>query len=268
MLTHALVLVADEPYLPHAKSLLVNCRRQGQWDGECCLILPPSIDATDFTARGIHVLHNAEPKHYRKFAIMDKFFSKWELMLYLDCDTMVQAPLAPLLYELEWGTLLADREPFNIRHAFTHWASEEQLKRPESIALLDELWDQSDPEAHQFNTGILLWHPGCMPERGQERLLALRDKLAPVNTHCISGTDQPIFNLVYQGRFRQVRSTLFGYWRNVWDQSIVVHTVSFYAPWIKPPTNHQAYMNEKLGRPYHEVYQENLRLFDETFPRK
>ena len=267
MLSSAIVLVANEPYLPHARSVMVNCRRQGKWTGDFCLVIPPEVDATEFTSRGIHVLPDSGGKYQRKFAIMDPFFLKWEIMVYLDCDVLVQAPLAPLLHEVEWGTILADREPFDLNHAFTYFAKPEDLKNPETQERLQWLWDKYDREWNQFNAGIMLWHPRCMPEDGQEQLNAMRDKLQPINTHCGGGSDQTILDLVYYKRFRQVRSNLFCYWRQAWEQTIIVHTCAGYAPWIENPSDQESRVNEKLNRPYYDIYTEHLAAFDKEVPK-
>ena len=40
MADSVIVILADDSYLPHAKSLMVNCVRQGNWKGDFCLMLP------------------------------------------------------------------------------------------------------------------------------------------------------------------------------------------------------------------------------------
>lgn len=263
-----LVLVADTKYIPHAKSVLVNARRQGEWKGDCCLILPPDCNKADFEARGIHVLTDPEPTYFRKFALFDDFFQKWEIVLYLDCDVMIQNPLEPLLHELRWGEIIADNEPFDLLHAFTHWATPEDLAKPESKATFEWLRSEYDANSRQFNTGCMAWHPRTLPSGPRERLRTMREKVAPINSHCARGTDQPIINLAFHNRFRTIRSDLVCYWRSAHENTIVVHTCSGYGPWIEKKPDMDCYKNEKLGRPYYDLYRENLKSFDEVFPRK
>ena len=261
------VAVADAKYLPHAKSLLVNCKRQGKWKGDYCLVLSPDCDKQEYESRGIKVFHDPEPTYYKKFAIFDPFFDQWDMMVYLDCDVMVQAPLEPLLHEVPWGGILADNEPFDLEHAFTHWADEEDSKTPESVELFEWLWEKCDKHSFQFNTGILVWHPRTFIPDARKKLHEMREKIRPINTHCDGGTEQPVANIVLYGRFRQVRSCLFSYWYSACENTIVIHYCSAYGPWIKRASNMDAYMNDKLGRPCNDVYKENLSLFDETFPK-
>ena len=266
LLRPVLVLVADETYLPHAKSVFVNAKRQGKWRGDYCLIAPPSVDKDYFESRGIHVLVDSEDRHYRKFAIFDEFFQQWDTVLYVDCDVIIQNPLEPLLHELCWGEILADRELFTLEHAFTFWASEEELASPERVALFDWLWKEYDKTAHQFNTGVLLYNPRTAPPDPRQRLRDMRTRVEPVNCHVIKGTDQPIFNLAFYGLFEKIRSDLVCYWNSAWENTIIIHTCSGYAPWInKEHEDQDAYLCDLLNRPMHDIYMENLAAIEEEF---
>ena len=145
------------------------------------------------------------------------------------------------------------------------------IEKPDAPGV-DDLYtwiaENYDLSRQQYNTGVMLYRPRSMPPDARERLRGMRDRLAPINTHVQFGTDQPIFNLVFYGMFERVRSNLFCYWRSAWDGTIVVHYNSGYAPWIEKTPNMAAYYNDKLGRPCHDVYLENLAAFEETFPVK
>lgn len=280
LLRSVVVLAADEKYLPHARSTLVNCRRQGKWTEDFCLILPPEVDAEFYRRRGIYVLTDPAPSYYRKFALFDPSFNRtyqtewntpeqlWDTVLYMDEDVLVQAPLEPLLHEGSWGTIVADREMFSLEHAFTHWAKPEDLARPEVAGLLQELRSGYDLRQPQYTTAVMKWHPRAIPADARQRLADLAQRLAPINTHVGKGTDQPIINLAFQGAWEHVRSDLFCYWRNAWDGTIVVHYCSGYATWIKKTPKMGAYWNDKLGRPCYDLYQENLAAFEEEFPER
>ena len=267
LLQPVLVLVADEAYLPHAKSVFVNAKRQGEWRGDYVLIAPPEVDRADFESRGIQVLVDDEPRHYRKFAIFDDFFKQWDTVLYLDCDVLIQNPLEPLLHEVCWGDILADRELFTLEHAFTFWATADELQQPDRAAALKSLWDRYDRTAQQYNTGIMVYHPRTMIPNAREALKQMREEIEPVNCHVVNGTDQPVFNLAFYGKFAKVRSDLFCYWNSAWEDTIVIHTCSGYAPWIdKAEPGQDAYLCHFMGRPMHDVYTENLVAFDSEFP--
>lgn len=280
LLRSVVVLAADEKYLPHARSTLVNCRRQGQWTEDFCLIVPPDVDVDYYRRRGIYVLTDAAPSYYRKFALFDPFFLQtyqtewdtpeylWDTVLYMDEDVLVQAPLEPLLHEGSWGTIVADREMFSLEHAFTNWADAATSEDPQNAAIMDWLrnhWDLAQP---QYTTAVMKWHPRAIGDGARGRLKDLAERLAPINTHVGKGTDQPIINLAFSGMWEHVRSDLFCYWRNAWDGTVVVHYCSGYAPWIKKTPKMGGYFNDKLGRPCHDIYQENLAAFEEEFPER
>ncbi len=266
-LSSVLVLVADDSYLPHAKSVMVNAKRQGKWKGDYCMVLPSNIDQDYFRKRDIHVLADDEPRHYRKFAVFDEFFNKWDIVFYLDCDVLIQNPLEPLLHELCWGEILADKELFTLGHAFTYWAKPEELLLPERKKVFDWLWRKYDCNAQQFNTGVMLYHPRTLPPHARQQLREMREAVAPVNCHVVNGTDQPIFNLAFYGRFEKIMRDLVCYWSSAWEKTIVIHTCSGYAPWVdKPHPDQDAYWCDKLKRPMHDIYVENLSLFEKEFP--
>ena len=266
MLNSVIVLAASPEYTPHAKAMMVNCRRQGEWKGDFCVIRPLETAQDDFEQRGIRVLRDGEETCYRKFALFDPFFKQWDLLLYLDCDMLVQSPLEPLTHEAEWGTIQADREPFDLMHAFTFFAKPDDLKSDSVLDAFRQLWGSHDPRRKQFNTGALLFHPSTMPANTREELRLTRDRLNAANSHCFRGSDQPIINLVLAEQFRKLRSDLVCYWKMAWDQTVVVHTCADYAPWINKKSNMEAYLNEKLNRPYYDIYQENLAAFETEFP--
>ena len=276
-----LTLVADKAYIPHVKSVMVNAVREGEWKGDFCLILPPDIDAQYFRSRGIFVLTDDQPRHFRKFALFDQYFNqqfenerggiehRWRAVLYLDADVLIQNPLEPLLHEVEWGTILADRDPFDLHHAFTYWARKpDYVASPEAPALLERLWGEYDPNWLQYCTAVMVYNPRTLAVDARGQLRAMREKIEPINTHVYKGTDQPVINLTFYDRWKQIRSDLFCYWESAWEETIVIHYCSGYSAWIKKNPDQHAYFNEKLGRPCHDIYLECLEAFEETFPVK
>lgn len=77
MSNSVIVLVANDAYLPHAKSLMVNCVRQGNWKGDFCLVSAEDCDPGDLERRGIWVMRPPEAK----WTMLTKF---WILRLVLE----------------------------------------------------------------------------------------------------------------------------------------------------------------------------------------
>lgn len=280
-LKNVVTIATDQNYLEHTKSLMVNCRRQGKYDGDFCLVLSADIDADYFTSRGVYVLVEEQPRHYRKFAVFSEFYKqqcpnprgnpeyRWDTVLYLDADVLVQAPLGPLFHEVGWGMIIAELEMFTIRHSFYYWINSGKVERPdtpEAKDLYSWIEENYDLDRQQYNAGVMLYRPRSLPPDAHEQLLKLKETLAPINTHVRMGTDQPIINLYFYDRFERIRSSLFGYWREAWDGAILVHYNSGYAPWINKTPGMAAWWNHKLERPCHDIYLENLAAFEKTFP--
>lgn len=275
-----IVIAADQNYLQHAHSLMVNCRKQGEWKGDFCLILPSTCDPTYYESRGIFVLADDAPTYYKKFAIFDEYFiqqvntryeyfdDRWDMAIYLDVDVLVQRPLESLLHEHELGTILAVREPFDMMHGFTFWAEPEHLKKPEVLDGFRWLWKNYDPTQKQFNTGIMVYQLRTLPKGIRQELESMRERIATLNTHVVNGTDQPVFNLVCRDLFKAVRSRLFCYWYEEGPDTVAIHYNSGYAPWREKEETQNAYFNSVLNRPCHSIYQENLADFENVFPLK
>ena len=70
-----LVQVSDKNYLQHSKSLFVNAKLQGKWDGDYCLIANniESHDLKDFENTNIKIVHVNNPNYY--YATLDVFDS-------------------------------------------------------------------------------------------------------------------------------------------------------------------------------------------------
>jgi len=266
-----IIVVADEKYLPYAKATLVNCVRQGNWQGDFCLVLPPEVDATDLRNRGVYVMYDSRQTFYRKFAIFDPFFRQWKTALYLDADTLVQDDINDLPSEVTNNEIFGEAIIFDLQHAFTHW--DWFLDKPRHFQknrrMFGNLWEKYDLSRPQINTAVLLWRPEAVSTDAVQQLDSMRQYLAPINYHVMHGTDQPVINLALYDQLRPIRDGLFRYWNLTTPQTKIVHYCSGYAPWIdKPHPLQDAYANERLGRPCHEVYLENVSLFGETFPQK
>ncbi len=267
-MSDVIVLVCDDKYVPHVKSVLANCRKQGQWEGDVCVIMPEGACATELEGRGFPIFRAPMDRHYAKYLLFEPAFQKhWGRILYLDCDVIVQKPLGPVFDRLdpEENFVLADIEPWDLMHAFTNWAPTEALK--ENMDIWRWLWGRYDPNYLQFNTGVLLWNSAWMPEHIYEFTMNIHKRLEPINTHVVNGTDQPAINLAMYGRFAAVSNKLFCYYAFADDRTVIVHYCSGYAPWIDKTDDMAAYANRTLGRPCHDIYKENLALFETLFPK-
>lgn len=102
-----IVFVADAKFLLHTKALAVNCRREGEFDGDFLWIVPDDLDLTwaakigDLCARNVSVLPVSDRGFLMKFNLFHPFLKHWKQALYLDADCMVQGLLSQVWEQLD-----------------------------------------------------------------------------------------------------------------------------------------------------------------------
>jgi len=274
----AIVLVLDENYVEHGKALMVNCRNEGQWQGDFCV-----VTNTNFGHKGITVHRIACDGFFAKFHLFDTFFRQWDRCLYLDCDCIVQLPLTNLMTQLDGGGLVMAKEVGTVLGNFQAWDQdrENQSHKDELERLKAEYPFVVDHLA--FNTSCVIWRPEYIPEDTVSKLHAVQLKCSLINApgeHGVDhaglphpgGTDQQIVNLVLYDHISEVQDKAFCFWAFDTEQHyeeercpVVVHYGRWYAPWIVKTPPMAAYKNERLGVVCHEFYQKNLRMFDGSF---
>lgn len=266
-----LVLAGDKAYLPHMKATAVNCRAHGQWNGEICFVLGNDAhDALeDLVPRGIRVLMTKRTGYYTKFALFNPYFRRWRRAFYTDCDVLVQRPLAPL-FELPLPTpIMMDKEPFTFEHAFTYWDKGAALREHPELAAF--LWHHRDPKDYSFCTANIIWEPRRLSYEVEYRLNELEQQLRPINTHCGSGTDQSIINVLLHDQITAIPDKLIAYWGVTKDgapPTVLVHYVGANAPWTPQPPEVEQFINPVLRRPCYDLYCEMRCQFDKIFPKR
>ncbi len=106
---NVLVVLANESYLEHAKHLFINSIVAGGWTDDLCLMKYGSKTKNDdwFLKNGISIYYierglwgNVPEKTeilLSKFHIVHPFMKKWDKLLFLDCDIIINGPLQGLL---------------------------------------------------------------------------------------------------------------------------------------------------------------------------
>ncbi len=283
-----ILLVADDKFLPHAKHVMVNCRREGSWKGDFCLLVPEGTDTSTVEGREIDIMRVPSTGFLTKFHIFSDYFCKWSTVLYLDCDVIILSDLTPLLQQLSdyeplpdgSKPIIADSEdgpawmsleraahglPSARHNTFMQFVREHQC-------VLEQFW----------NTSILLFDPRSIPEGTPDNLQETQDKYQLINNQDEEGTDQQIIHVIIYERIRKVKRKLFCFWgldednarveseTRGWDGTevpIILHYARWYAPWIEKTKDMDAYHNSRLNRVCHEFYAENVEGFNKEFPR-
>jgi lipopolysaccharide biosynthesis glycosyltransferase len=283
-----IVIMANEAYLPQAKSLLVNCVKQGNWKGDLCLLTTENYCQDDFERRGIHVYQVSDIKWTwcAKFHIFSDFFRRWKRVLYLDCDVLVQGELNETVDGLvkQLPAILLDGchgfdETYTIVHNWEHFDG----SYGEGPDAHPEVYDKM---RHQFphvgevclSADIIFFAPETIEAGTVERLQFVAKEYKEANA---GNADQPVLNLVLYDKMDSIGKdfcTWFAFdepcnrvvcpargWRGD-EHPAILHYWNMYAPWLVKTPDAGAYFNYRLGRVCHEIYAENLAAFNEVFP--
>jgi hypothetical protein len=284
------ILAVDNGYRDHAKSLMVNCRRIGKWDGDFAILCPMDFDGEDFKQRGIHVFRTPEEtwSYAVKFDIFDPIFWRWEQALYLDCDILIQRDLRPICDEqaMRFPKILCDGSQClpgglgtSIMQDWEHFGRLSGVGpevMPEAYQRLRERFPHVDQPL--LCTGIVLFDPESIPGETIKRLDAVREEFREINPQ---SCDQDVINSVLYDRLEPLPKGVSCWWAfdepcnrvasapRGWQGDefpAIVHYWGAFAPWLEKTPDAGAYLNERLGRVCRELYLENLADFDKEFP--
>ena len=286
MTNQVISFVADDSYLDHAKSVMVNCRRQGEWTGDFCMISPAGCAGSDFEARGIHVLRVPDGgwDFMVKFHAFTPYFHQWDQAFCIDLDVMVQGNLQSLFDGLtpRLPSILCHLEDGSILDGLKYW-DERSGDGPDAHPEVYREIERRFPHVAEqmFNMAFIFYQPSSMPADTMAQLRALHEEFKVVNP---SNADQMLINLHLYHRLAEAGKDFFCFfgsddlgsrvasehrgWRGD-EVPIILHYTRWHAPWIVKPLldpEMGGYRNTRLNRICHELYAENLAAFEEVFP--
>jgi lipopolysaccharide biosynthesis glycosyltransferase len=242
MKNEVVVLVADKNYKEHAKSLFVNIKKEGQWDGDYCLLTNMvEEEYREFVDKGIYVKQiNMSNPFYVKFSVFDSFFKQWKKVMYLDCDILINESLSKI-QNLDEVDMYCDGEKNTVRDLFSMWycgGLSDQINGKhfntnmdtESLGDLDENFDV---QKYCFNSAFMYFNTKLIDESTVDELEKLRERFKKINYHVglTEGTDQPILNLLFLDRWVQIPNKYVSYFGDQDSNTIVSHYCHWSAPW-------------------------------------
>jgi hypothetical protein len=255
------VIISDNNYLEHSKSLFNSIKEIGEWDGDLCLIANNVNDELleDFNKFGVEIVKkNIDNFYYANFFIFDTFFKKWDFIFYMDCDFTIFKNVNEIFSEDEMKSkcLYADIEPFKIYDYLC-----QGYKKNEKDKKLSSLSNQYDLNRYGFNAGFLGFNTSLINENTLKDLINLKDNIQEVNNHCTIGSDQPVFNLYFINDFKPIENKKISFWRGSDNNTIAQHHCHGEAPWVNNT------FSDKLNKTYAENYTHNLNLFYEKIKK-
>jgi len=284
MADSVIAIVANDAYLPQVKSLMVNCVRQGSWKGDFCLVSAEDCDPSDMENRGIHIMRALDARWtmFTKFHIFSDYFRQWERVLCLDCDILIQGDLndacdgmgkqlPALLFDgSSDGSILHNWQHFDALHG----------PGPDAHPELYEKMRKQFPHIDEriLTADVIFFDPTSVPAGTVEALQSTGEEFIEAN---VGHTDQPVYSLVLYDRMAPITKDFCTWWAfddpgnrvpcevRGWrgdEEPVILHYWNMYAPWLDKTPDAGAYFNHRLGRVCHEIYEENLAAFENTFP--
>lgn len=258
---NVVILVADANHLKYLKYNINNIR-QNISNTDIVIVtnkndLPHAEEYLKEKNILIYCAENKTSPFYLKYHIFDEYFKQWDNILYLDCDVMILENASNLFNLLdEDNQFFVDFEENKIIKYFDLSDNEIKENSKDFNSLLNEKYIN-----HQgFNTGILLYKSSIISKENTEKIKYLHEKYEKINKHgkeqnilwnLKPGTDQPIINLVFVDKCKQIPNNYFSYWRRYNSNSIILHFCRWDAPW------HNEEFNEKINKRYMDYFNSN-----------
>lgn len=278
MANKVIIFVADNNYIERAKSIAVNCREEGKWEGDFAVICPTNSEAAaEFNKFGFHVLETSFKGFLQKFEVFSDYFQRWDEALYMDCDIIVQDDINKLfsLLQVE-NRIWMDTEDCSTMASF--WRDTNKVANKPVYDLIEEKYPTVNNQS--FNSAFMLFYPDAIPPNAPEKLMAIQREIEPVNRMEEGGTDQQVINLLLWEYCKKIPNKMVCFWGLAEPQNdvdsdfrqfkkgdvpIAIHYTRWYAQWIKKTEDMDAYLVRKLDVPCHDFYQKKLSLFNQIF---
>jgi lipopolysaccharide biosynthesis glycosyltransferase len=198
----AVVIIADEAYVPPACCAAISCRSAGRFDGPIFLLVTSGSEDSLETARrflngrrlDVQVMRFEPslsdyrvhawitPTAYARLHLDEIFDSTWDRLLYLDADTRVRGELQPLFATDLDGRILG---------AVNQCWQEMDQKHLQRLSMA--------PDAPYFNSGVLLFD---WPKVLSSGLLPATQRFAIDNPELCETWDQDALNKIFEGRWK------------------------------------------------------------------
>lgn len=197
-MSNVLVTLVDKNFIDQAKQLFSSAYWNGGWQGDFLLLAHevPESELEWFKEKGILVYpvnQSVTSARYGrwpsiilgKFFLFTPYFKKWERVVYLDADIIVQGPLAKLTH-CEGFTAAPDRYSRTVAQEFKHPSPS-----------LQHAYRLSSPA---FNSGVLVIETKSIRNETFEDLQRLSERYQPE----VRYGEQAILNLYWLGKWNRL----------------------------------------------------------------
>jgi len=222
---NCLVFVTDKNYIEHFKSLIMQVRNIGKWDGDICIIFNNIEDKnviTEFEGRGIIPFEVAfNNPYYAKFSVFNVFFKQWNNLMYMDADFIIKGDLNNLINQInEKNKFLCDFEDIKLDLC---------LQKNEYYDSLNEKYYINKTKV--FNSGCLVFNTNLLTDTTFDEIINISIDMESINKHGTPeyGGDQPIINIFFKDFAKQIKFLSFHLKPK--GGEVALHTCRWGAPW-------------------------------------
>jgi len=261
MSKQVLVTLSDKNYAPQVKQMLSSVYHNAGWTGDY-LLLDHGIrekDARWFEDKGILVKH-VDPLYEKefeyfpvtvlsKFYLFTKAFKRWDRVLFLDGDIIVDASLDGLTRPSGF-VAVHDIQDRTVGGQF--FKSKRSGSDPEHRRKWGEIAGRYDLEKPSFNVGVMSFDTGAIPQGAFEDLNDLFREYGLMTLF----NEQAIMNLYFQGKWRPMPVAYNNYY--------LYTRRPFSLGFVKCPAIANHFIIDKLWNTknpdYYPTWKRNLRL--------
>ena len=243
----AVVVVADEKYLPAACCTVISCRRAGRVTEPIFVLVNSASDNSIEAARQFLnergaaaeiICFHQDLSGYRndrwisaasniRLHLDEVMESTWQRVLYLDADTRVLAPLAPLLQIDLAGRVLGAVDQCIDLDGRVLGVVDQCGNNPDYLQRLSMA-----PDSRYFNSGVLLFDWPAILSSG---LLAQSRRFAAENPQFSKFLDQDALNNVFEGLWQPL-NVRWNYGHRLMkrfprERAFIKHYTYQYKPW-------------------------------------
>jgi lipopolysaccharide biosynthesis glycosyltransferase len=222
---NCLVFVTDKNYVNHFKSLIMQVKNIGKWSEDICVIFNNIDDKniiSDFENKGILPFEvKFENPYYAKFSIFKKFFKKWDNIMYMDADFVINGDINNLIKQInDENKFLCDFEGIKLNLC---------LKQNENYEKLEQKYGINN--INVFNSGCLVFNTNLLTDTTFDEIINISIDMESINKHGTPeyGGDQPIINIFFKDFAKQIKFLSFHLKPK--GGEVALHTCRWGAPW-------------------------------------
>ncbi len=260
-----LVTLANDNWVKPAKQLFASAKMYGDWQGDF-LLLSDDIKSKNLAwfKKNKVIVYKVKPLlpkigkriglHTNKFYLFQMFMKKWDHIVYLDADIIVQSPIDSLLNTKFFAAARDINEQSLSGQLRVNSLKSRQILN-ETEQEFGKTFDLSSPS---FNAGVIAINSKLINKHTFKDLVALAKKIGPICQYA----DQSVLNIYFYKKWHKLprvynlQPLIYVYKHMVSLKNIKGIILHFAGGWPDEKPWHRKNL-------YHKLWLENLKEADE-----